>query len=263
MNAPEPLLPLIDIQSQRDERRIAIDAVGVHGLRHPLTIRSGSASQPTVAAVTMTVGLDARTRGTHMSRFVELLETQAAPVDQPRFAALVAQMLDRLEADSGAIDLRFPWFVTKRAPVSGVRSRLDHDVHWHGSLRDGRYVFRMGVRVPVTSLCPCSRAISDYGAHNQRSLVAIEAEPCGEMPIDDLIAVAERHASCEVYGLLKRPDEKFVTERAYDNPRFVEDLVRDIAADLDRDRRVARYRVEAENFESIHNHSAFARIVRA
>ncbi|MBX3591097.1 MAG: GTP cyclohydrolase FolE2 [Burkholderiaceae bacterium] len=262
MNAPDPLLPLFDVQSQRDDRQIAIDAVGVHGLRHPLTIQSGTVLLPTIATVTMTVGLGAHLRGTHMSRFVELLEAQSDPVDQRRFGTMVQAMVNRLEADSGAIDLRFPWFVIKHAPVSGARSRLDHEVRWHGRLHEGRYTFRMGVRVPVTSLCPCSRAISDYGAHNQRSIVSIEAELAAQTPIDELVAIAERNASCEIYGLLKRGDEKYVTERAYDNPRFVEDLVRNVAADLDRDSRVVRYRVEAENFESIHNHSAFARVVR-
>ena len=262
MNAPDPLLPLFDVQSQPDERQIAIDAVGVHGLRHPLTIQSGAVLLPTIATVTMTVGLGAHLRGTHMSRFVELLEAQSDPVDQRRFGVMVQAMVKRLEADSGAIDLRFPWFVIKHAPVSGARSRLDHEVRWQGRLHEGHYTFQMGVRVPVTSLCPCSRAISDYGAHNQRSIVAIEAELAAQTPIDELVAIAERNASCEIYGLLKRGDEKYVTERAYDNPRFVEDLVRNVAADLDRDSRVVRYRVEAENFESIHNHSAFARVVR-
>ncbi len=170
-------------------------------------------------------------------------------------------MLGRLEARSGSIELRFPYFVRKSAPVSGVQSQLDYDVCWRADMSDeGRYSFWMDVTVPATSLCPCSKEISAYGAHNQRSHIRIEAEIAGEVTIEELIAIAERSASCEVYGLLKRPDDKYVTERAYDNPKFVEDLVRDVALALQQERRVGAYVVEAENFESIHNHSAFARI---
>ncbi len=171
-------------------------------------------------------------------------------------------MLDRLDAHSGMIEMRFAYFVTKTAPVSGVQSRLDYEVCRRGDVaEEGRYTFSMHVLVPATSLCPCSRQISAYGAHNQRSLIGIRAELLGEMAVDELIGIAERSASCEVYGLLKRPDEKYVTERAYDNPKFVEDLVRDVAVELNREPCVSSYVVEAENFESIHNHSAFARIV--
>jgi GTP cyclohydrolase FolE2 len=196
-----------------------------------------------------------------MSRFVELLEAGGAELDPKRFRRLVFDMLDRLEARSGTIEMQFPYFVSKAAPVSGVSSRLDYEVSWRGTVDDdGRYSFRTRVMVPATSLCPCSKEISAYGAHNQRSHISIEAELTAGMTIEELIAVAERSASCEVYGLLKRPDEKYVTERAYDNPKFVEDLVRDVALELNRDPRVGVYTVEAENFESIHNHSAFARI---
>lgn len=161
------------------------------------------------------------------------------------------------------IEMRFPYFVPKTAPVSRVQSLLDYQVCWRGNLSDtGEYSFSMHVMVPATSLCPCSKKISDYGAHNQRSHISIEAELAGHMRIEELIAIAERSASCEVYGLLKRPDEKYVTERAYDNPKFIEDLVRDVALALNQDPRVTAYTVEAENFESIHNHSAFARIVK-
>ena len=211
----------------------------------------------------MTVGLPAVTKGTHMSRFIELVEAQTAALDLQGFRELVLEMLERLEARGGTVEMRFPYFVRKFAPVSGVASLLDCDVRWRGSVSDdGRYSFWMHVTVPATSLCPCSKEISAYGAHNQRSLISIEAELGGEMAIEELIAIAERSASCEVYGLLKRPDEKYVTERAYDNPKFVEDLVRDVALELNREPRVRAYTVEAENFESIHNHSAFARLVR-
>ena len=262
MNAPDRVIFIPDIQSQVDLRDLAIDAVGVKGVRYPLTIRSAGVTRLTVASLTMTVGLSAASKGTHMSRFIELLEASTAPLDQAGFATTVAAMLQRLEARTGSIEMRFPYFVKKTAPVSNVSSLLDVDVCWRGEVDDdGRYVFTMRVLVPATSLCPCSREISDYGAHNQRSHIMIEAELAGEMAIEELIAIAEKSASCEVYGLLKRPDEKYVTERAYDNPKFVEDLVRDVALALNREPRVRTYVVEAENFESIHNHSAFARIV--
>lgn len=263
MNAPQKLAFLPDIQSQVDGRQLHIDAVGVKGVRYPVAIRAAQRVVPTIATWSMTVGLAAATKGTHMSRFIELLEAQTEPLDQARFKAIVFDMLARLEAPGGAIELRFPYFVQKSAPVSAVSSLLDYDVCWRGSVSPvGRYDFTMQVVVPATSLCPCSKEISAYGAHNQRSYISIEAELAGEMAIEELIDIAECSASCEVYGLLKRPDEKYVTERAYDNPKFVEDLVRDVALALNGDKRVASYVVEAENYESIHNHSAFARIVK-
>ena len=263
MNAPEKIAFLPDIQSQADSRELRIDAVGVCGVRYPMTIRAGTRLLPTIATLSMTVGLPAVSKGTHMSRFIELLEARTQALDQPGFKAILLEMLERLEARSGAIEMRFPYFARKTAPVSGVQSQLDYEVCWRGSVSDeGRYSFRMQVTVPATSLCPCSKEISEYGAHNQRSHIHIEAELTGEMPIEELIAVAERSGSCEVYGLLKRADEKYVTERAYDNPKFVEDLVRDVALALNHEPRVGGYVVEAENFESIHNHSAFARIER-
>lgn len=263
MNAPEKIALLPDIQSQVDNRDLRIDAVGINGVRYPMTVRSDKRLLPTIATLSMTVGLSAVTKGTHMSRFIELLEAQAEALDQEGFRTILLDMLERLEARSGSIEMRFPYFVRKTAPVSGVRSQLDYEVCWRGSVSDeGRYSFWTHVTVPATSLCPCSKEISAYGAHNQRSHISIEAELAGEMAIEELIAIAERNASCEVYGLLKRPDEKYVTERAYDNPKFVEDIVRDVALALNQESRVGAYVVEAENFESIHNHSAFARIVR-
>lgn len=263
MNAPEKRSFLPDIQSQADCRELRIDAVGVKNVRYPIAILVGTHLMPTIATMSMTVGLAAETKGTHMSRFIELLEAQDGGLDPARFKGILYTMLEKLEARSGSIEMRFPYFVKKTAPVSGVQSLLDHEVRWWGSVSaSGSYSFRMQVMVPATSLCPCSKEISDYGAHNQRSHISIDAEIVGEMGIEDLIAVAEQSASCEVYGLLKRPDEKYVTERAYDNPKFVEDLVRDVALALSREPRVGAYVVEAENFESIHNHSAFARIIQ-
>lgn len=263
MNAPEKIAFLPDIQSQVDNRDLRIDAVGINAVRYPMTIRAGKRLLPTIATLSMTVSLPAISKGTHMSRFIELLEAQTDALDQGGFKAILLDMLERLEARSGAIEMRFPYFVRKTAPVSGVQSQLDYEVCWRGSVSDAeRYSFWMHVTVPATSLCPCSKEISAYGAHNQRSHISIEAELAGKMAIEELIAIAERSASCEVYGLLKRQDEKYVTERAYDNPKFVEDLVRDVALALNQEPRVGAYVVEAENFESIHNHSAFARIVR-
>ena len=264
MNTRDKTSLLPDIQSQPDGRRLAIDAVGVKGLRYPVTIRSGGADQPTVAEFRMAVGLAPSLKGTHMSRFVELLEDRAKAIDQDRFRAMVIDMLERLGAETGSIEMRFPYFATKHAPVSGVASLVDFDVCWRGSVNgSGAYRFRMQLTASGTSLCPCSKEISSYGAHNQRSHIMIDAELAAPVDIGELLAIAEDSASCEVYGLLKRADEKYVTERAYDNPKFVEDAVRDAALALQSDPRVLAFAVEVENFESIHNHSAFARIASA
>ena len=263
MNASQRIAMLPDVQSRSDSRDLRIDAVGIKRIRSPVTILAGERLLPTIATFSMTVGLPAVTKGTHMSRFVELLELQTQALDQHGFKSLLLGMLEMLDARSGTIEMQFPYFRKKIAPVSRVQSQLDYDVCWRGRVSDeGRYSFWMRVTVPATSLCPCSKEISAYGAHNQRSQISVATELEGEMAIEELIAIAERSASCEVYGLLKRADEKYVTERAYDNPRFVEDLVRDVALELHQEPRVHAYMVEAENFESIHHHSAFARLVR-
>jgi GTP cyclohydrolase I len=171
-------------------------------------------------------------------------------------------MAERLESEAGHIEMRFPYFVNKRAPVSGVQSLLDYDVTFIGEIRKGKPTMYIGVVVPVTSLCPCSKEISEYGAHNQRSHVTVQVRNRGFIWIEEIIDLVEKEASCELYGLLKRPDEKYVTERAYKNPKFVEDMVRDVAMRLNVDDRVGAYTVESENFESIHNHSAYALIER-
>ncbi|MGE5793501.1 MAG: GTP cyclohydrolase FolE2 [Bacteroidota bacterium] len=263
MNAPERLF-LPDVQGRADDRALAIDRVGVRRLRHPITVaRADGTAQPTVAEFEMYVALPALVKGTHMSRFVEVLQSAAEPLDCASFRVLAARMLDRLEADRGYVAARFRYFVAKRAPVSGVASLMDYEVAFRAEA-DARAgcELEVAVEVPVTSLCPCSKEISARGAHNQRSCVTIGATLAGDLAIDELVAIAERHASCELWGLLKRPDEKYVTERAYDNPKFVEDLVRDVALDLERDPRVAAFTVASENFESIHNHSAYALIRR-
>ena len=217
----------------------------------------------TVVRVDMYVGLPPDVKGTHMSRFVEILRDQAEPIGPGPMRRLMDTMLARLGASSGFIEMRFPYFIVKRAPVSGAPGMLDYDVSIRAASSPALgYRLTLAVTAPVTSLCPCSKEISDYGAHNQRSHITISAETEGDLWIEDLVRMAEQEASCEVFGVLKRADEKWVTERAYDNPKFVEDLVRDIALRLDRDGRVVSYTVESENFESIHNHSAYALIER-
>ena len=262
MNVRDPVLLLPDIQSTPDERAIAIDHVGIKGLTHPLVVRSSSgAPVTTVATANMTVRLAPDSKGTHMSRFIEILQEHTEPLDLPGLRALTLRMLKRLGAEAGRIELEFPYFIRKQAPVSGVPSLLDYRVRLRAESDPKRgYECRVGVTVPVTSLCPCSKKISEYGAHNQRSHLSIDVRLAEAVGIEELVAIAEEEASCQVYGLLKRPDEKWVTERAYDNPKFVEDLVRDIALRLNRDDRVSAYVVASENFESIHNHSAYALI---
>jgi GTP cyclohydrolase I len=254
-------LPIPDVQSTPDGRRLAIDRVGIKSIRHPMRIaeRAGG-TQHTVATFDMYVGLPHQFKGTHMSRFVEILNAHEREVTVDTFRLMLREMVKKLEAESGRIEMRFPYFVSKKAPVSGVASLLDYEVTFVGEIVGGREIFSMQVLVPVTSLCPCSKKISAYGAHNQRSHVAIAARVLSFVWIEELIDVAEKQAASALYGLLKRPDEKYVTELAYDNPKFVEDMVRDIAAKLNADARIEAYVVESENFESIHNHSAYAMI---
>ncbi len=261
MNAPENIF-LPDVQATPDNRRLAIQQVGVKGLRYPLQLAGADGEQvATVATLAMTVGLPPEVKGTHMSRFVELIEMQREALTQDGLCRLLDAMLLRLDARSGRIELSFPYFIRKAAPVSGVESLLDYDVALIAERREGqRTDLTLRVVAAVTSLCPCSKKISDYGAHNQRSHITLEARLRQPMAIEELVRIAEEEASCEVFGLLKRPDEKWVTERAYDNPKFVEDLVRDIALRLMNEPRVAEWKVASENFESIHNHSAYALI---
>jgi GTP cyclohydrolase I len=261
MNAPDKMY-LPDVQASADRRNLVIQRVGVKSLKHPVTVASPRGPQPSVAAVDMYVGLAADQKGTHMSRFIDTLQSQREPLSMTSLTTLIGRMLQRLDATSGRIDMQLPFFVMKTAPVSGVESLMDYQLAF-AIERDGAATrFTQTVVVPVTSLCPCSKKVADYGAHNQRSHISITAELAGEMPVEEQIRIAEDAASCEVWGLLKRTDEKFVTERAYDNPKFVEDVVRDVALVLNADARVIAYRIEAENFESIHNHSAYALIER-
>jgi GTP cyclohydrolase I len=250
-----------DVQATPDSRKLAIDKVGVKAIRHPMRIQERSgAVQHTVATFNMYVGLPHHFKGTHMSRFVEILEAQEREITVDTFQQMVREMVQKLEAEEGQIEMSFPYFIEKKAPVSGVKSLLDYEVSFVSQIKKKKQCFSMKVVVPVTSLCPCSKKISERGAHNQRSHVTVTAQTNQFVWIEEIVDLAEKQASCELYGLLKRPDEKFVTERAYDNPKFVEDLVRDVAAVLNLDERIDAYVVESENFESIHNHSAYALI---
>ena len=261
MNAPDRFF-LPDIQSAADTRRLAIQSVGVKGLRYPLQIATASGeTMNTVANLTMTVGLPPDVKGTHMSRFVELLEGRSDAVSQEGLFEMLEEMLLRLDASSGRIEMSFPYFIRKTAPVSGVQSLLDYDATLIIDKPEGaNSQLTLRVTVAVTSLCPCSKQISDYGAHNQRSHLSLRVQLRADMSLEELVRIAEDEASCEVFGLLKRADEKWVTERAYDNPKFVEDLVRDIALRLADEPRIGSWTVSSENFESIHNHSAYALI---
>src|SRR5579872_1791363 len=251
-----------DVQGRADTRQLPINRVGIKDISHPVRVRDrSSGEQHTIATFNMYVSLPHNFKGTHMSRFVEILHTEWE-ISVESFRAMLATMTERLEADAGHIEMTFPFFVMKKAPVSGVESLMNYQASLIGERRDGRTEMWVRVIVPVTSLCPCSKKISEYGAHNQRSHVTIKAKLRTHMWIEELIEIAESEASCELYGILKRPDEKYVTERAYDNPKFVEDMVRDVATRLNAEERIAAYAVEAENFESIHNHSAYALIER-
>lgn len=253
-----------DVQGSRDMRNIAIERVGVKGVRCPIRWRGAAAEWPAVARFNLYVSLPAEQKGTHMSRFIALLDQRSAAtapaLDVAGLVDMHASMLDLLQSDRGRIEVSLSLFIRKAAPVSGVMSLMDYelDLVVDGN-RDAPQV-TLTIVAPVTTLCPCSKEISEYGAHNQRSHVRIEV--CAEHSLtpEQLIRIAEDEASCELYGVLKRVDEKHVTERAYDNPKFVEDLIRDVAARLRAEPRIRSFTVEVENFESIHNHSAYARI---
>ncbi len=254
---------MADVQSSTDTRQIPIDKVGIKDIRHPVVIKDRTGKmQHTVANFNMYVSLPKHFKGTHMSRFVTILNQHDYEITVDTFREMLNEMIELLEAESGHIEMSFPFFVHKQAPVSGIGSLIDYEVTFIGEVTSGVPVLNVKVLVPATSLCPCSKEISDYGAHNQRSHITVNARTNGFIWIEDIIDLVESEASCELYGLLKRPDEKYVTERAYDNPKFVEDLVRDVANRLNQDERISGYILEAENFESIHNHSAYAMIER-
>jgi GTP cyclohydrolase I len=261
MNQPTIPTTIEDVQNTADTRSLAIDKVGIKSIRHPIVVKDKTGGeQHTVAMFNMYVHLPQQFKGTHMSRFVEILNMNEHAISVESFETILHEMVKRLEAESGHIEMTFPYFVNKSAPISGVKSLLDYEVTFIGEIHQDKLDITVKVLVPVTSLCPCSKKISNYGAHNQRSHVTVTALINDFIWIEDIINLVEKQASCELYGLLKRPDEKFVTERAYDNPKFVEDMVRDVAAQLNAEKRIDAFTVESENFESIHNHSAYALI---
>lgn len=250
-----------DVQGSADKRKIAINKVGIKDIRHPVVVKDRSDGlQHTIATFNMYVFLPHHFKGTHMSRFVKILNDHEKEISNKSFKEMLIEMSELLEADSGYIEMNFPFFINKKAPVTGVESLLDYNVSLIGEISGGETQTRIKIEIPVTSLCPCSKSIADYGAHNQRSHVTLDVKTDGFIWIEEIIELVEKQASCELYGLLKRPDEKFVTERAYDNPKFVEDMVRDVAVKLNEDDRIRSYILESENFESIHNHSAYALI---
>ncbi len=252
---------LPDVQNTADTRAIAINKVGIKDILHPVQVKDRTGKiQHTIANFNMYVDLPHEFKGTHMSRFVEILNNHEWEITVESFKTMLTEMTNLLDAECGHIEMNFSFFINKTAPASGVKSLMDYDVTFVGERRSNKNIIFIKVVVPVTSLCPCSKKISDRGAHNQRSHVTIDVETEEFIWIEEIIDIVESQASCELYGLLKRPDEKVVTERAYDNPKFVEDMVRDIAHQLNIDSRILSYTVESENFESIHNHSAYALI---
>lgn len=263
LKSKSPLRAIADIQSSADTRRLPIDKVGIKNVRHPVKVKDRSqGEQHTIATFNMFVELPHNFKGTHMSRFVEILNSHDTEISVESFKHMLIEMTDKLEAQTGHIEMNFPYFINKSAPVTGVQSLMDYDVTFIGEVQDGHPVMIIKIVIPVTSLCPCSKEISRYGAHNQRSHVTVAVRTNRFVWVEELVDIAEQQASCELYGLLKRPDEKFVTEKAYDNPKFVEDMVRDVAGQFNADDRIDAYVVESENFESIHNHSAYAMIER-
>jgi GTP cyclohydrolase IB len=259
--ARSTITPIEDVQGRADTRRIPINKVGVKNVFHPVCIKDRSGGeQHTIANFNMYVALPHNFKGTHMSRFVEILNQHEREISVASFRIMLTEMTQRLNAEVGHIEMTFPYFVKKKAPASGVESLMNYDASLIGEIKDGKAELRIKVVVAATSLCPCSKEISRYGAHNQRSHITITARISEHMWLEELIDIAEQEASCQLYGILKRADEKYVTEHAYDNPKFVEDIVRDLAVRLNNEERVRAYVVETENFESIHNHSAYALI---
>lgn len=252
---------LPDCQGEADVRRIAIDKVGVRDLRYPIEIRDKAhQSQNTVATFALSVDLPHHFKGTHMSRFVEVLNSHGNLVHVENIPVMLKELQDRLEAESAHIEMEFPYFIEKKAPVTGAPGTVDYKVIFDASAYGKEVVFTVTTVVPVTTLCPCSKTISAYGAHNQRGYVSLSIRSAQPIWIEDMIQLVEESASCEIYSLLKRLDEKHVTEKAYDNPVFVEDLSRNVALRCNRHPDITWYRIEVENMESIHNHAAYALI---
>jgi len=253
---------LSDVQKSRDTRRIPISKVGVKDISYPVVVMDKNRSvQHTVARVNMYVDLPHHFKGTHMSRFIEILNSYREKIALDKMETILQKMKEKLGASSAHLEIEFPYFIEKRAPVSGAKSLMEYTCEFKASLAED-FDFILGVKVPVTSLCPCSKELSSFGAHNQRSIMTVQVRYREFLWIEDLIEVIESCGSSPVYSLLKREDEKFVTEQAYENPRFVEDMVREATLKLTAMETITWFSVEAENFESIHKHSAYAVVVR-
>jgi GTP cyclohydrolase I len=252
-----------DVQSGGDTRRVAIDRVGVKNVTYPIRLRTKDGSeQTTVAKINMYVSLPHYQKGTHMSRFLEVLNAQTSEPLTPEMIPGIARAIrEKLNAETAHFEAEFTYFIKKAAPVTGMPGLMDYQVRFECTT-NGTTDFIMSVAAPATSLCPCSKEISEYGAHNQRCRIEAKVKTNGMLWIEELVELLERAASCPVFAVLKRPDEKWVTERAYENPKFVEDIVRDLAVTLESDRRIAWYEINSENFESIHSHNAYAQITR-
>jgi GTP cyclohydrolase I len=252
---------VFDIQSQKDDRNIDIQKVGVKGIKYPIIVLDKSnGTQHVNATVNMYVDLPHHFKGTHMSRFIEILNDYRGQINIKTFQQILEEMREKLDAESAHLEIEFPYFIEKEAPVSGAKSLMEYQCGFFGESNGRRNDFLVGITVPVTTVCPCSKEISNVGAHNQRSIVKLKVKFKKFFWIEDIIKLVEDSASSEIYSLLKRPDEKYVTEKAFGKPMFVEDVVRSVAEKLNKTDNIISYRVEAENIESIHNHSAYAYI---
>ncbi|QGJ69964.1 GTP cyclohydrolase I [Planctomycetales bacterium 10988] len=252
---------LQDTQASQDHRQVAIDKVGVRQVTYPVRLKTrDGGEQHTVANINMYVGLPHHLKGTHMSRFLEVLNEQTKELTPTEIASICEVIRDRLNAEDAHLEMSFTYFVEKKAPVTGLAGFMNYEVEMKASCGKETQDFTMSVRVPATSLCPCSKNISSFGAHNQRCEITAEVRFDGELWIEDLIELMESSASSQLYSVLKRPDEKYVTEEAYENPKFVEDIIRDLALRLEGEDRITWYAIQSENFESIHNHNAYAMI---
>lgn len=258
-------LEMADVQNMNDNRMIEIDKVGVKNIKYPIIVLDkANGFQHTIATIDMYVNLPHHYKGTHMSRFVEILHSNKSMINMKDFPNILGEMKDRLNAEAAHLSIHFPYFIKKQAPVTRTESFLEYMCGFSGSMNGSNRMkeFIVSVAVPINTLCPCSKEISDYGAHNQRGITKVSVRFRKFFWIEDLIAVVEQCASSDIYSILKREDEKFVTERAFQNPKFVEDVVRDIAETLSKDPNITWFMIEAENFESIHNHSAYAFLER-
>jgi GTP cyclohydrolase I len=248
-----------DVQNEPDHRKIDLTRVGIKGIRYPMNVLDrDNNSQATVATVNMYVHLPHRFKGTHMSRFVEALNDYCADLNLKTFFEMLDRIKKSLDAPAANLEIIFPYFMKKRAPVSGVPSMMEYTCQYIGEINGDERKLHIGVRVPVCTLCPCSKEISTQGAHNQRGIVSVTALFKEFFWIEEIIEIVESSASSDVFALLKREDEKFITEQAYSRPMFVEDVVREVTDKLAKDPRFTVFSVEAENFESIHNHNAYA-----